>query len=553
MAFNPSKMKSIGGARKGEISIYTYDAGDDSLADVSAAGYFDVGGNSRLGLEDKDIIHCYVDGELRTGVYDSVTRSVEGIEVGIGEAAMAIEKIPTDANGYDIILLIGQSNMVGRYGPVDPVLDASDPRIFQYGVQDQTIRLATDPLDHWNENPDNIGLGLTIAKQYLATLASSTRKVMIIPAASGNSGFSSGQWDIGGNQREWAKTATNAVIANHPNSRLVAICWHQGESDAAQTTSYYSGKLSELIAEYRAEITGAENVPFILGKVPDWSTAYSATIRLAHERIPRMIDNTALVETDDLTDGGDSLHFDAASLRTMGTRYADKLAILLSKDIGVSERDAVGHWILNESNPNYLPSGSGNALSEVNVAPTLASNYLTFGSGNRNGLDTGFVDAHEQTMCVVYRVPAATAASDAYLLSGTITAGAGDGGSGLTIANNQLKSIVRTNSTVNHNSINDGDVWIFAALSEKYGLNQVLRGNFDFNLANARSKNLVSEKTLSGRTVAVGNAYYIDGSFYTAFDVAEFIVFDKALSMDEMKAVYERSVVRLGALGIEVV
>jgi len=50
--------------------------------------------------------------------------------------------------GIDWFPLLLQSNRIGRNGPIDPLLDATDDRIVQYGFDAQTITIAADPLDH---------------------------------------------------------------------------------------------------------------------------------------------------------------------------------------------------------------------------------------------------------------------------------------------------------------------------------------------------------------------------------------------------------------------
>ena len=47
-------------------------------------------------------------------------------------AATPTPDFNSDDPGYDLILLAGQSNMQGSGLPLDPVLDAADPRDWQY-------------------------------------------------------------------------------------------------------------------------------------------------------------------------------------------------------------------------------------------------------------------------------------------------------------------------------------------------------------------------------------------------------------------------------------
>ena len=72
--------------------------------------------------------------EFATGSGGSASSSVLTRTVSAASTAFA---------GYDVILLAGQSNMVGRYGPVDATLDATDDRIMQYGYDSQSVTVAS--------------------------------------------------------------------------------------------------------------------------------------------------------------------------------------------------------------------------------------------------------------------------------------------------------------------------------------------------------------------------------------------------------------------------
>jgi hypothetical protein len=269
--------------------------------------------------------------------------------------------------GYDIIILAGQSNMVGRNGPVDPVLDSTNDRIYQYGNSTGTITQASDPLDHWDETANTVGMGMSFAKQYLPYLASN-RNILLIPAADGGTGFSTGHWAVSGAAREWVKTAANAVInsaAEDEEHRVVAILWHQGETDRSYSQSQYTDALDTLIAEYRANITGASNVPFIVGEVPSWSTQYGAGVAASLLDITDRVKYTAFVSTSDLTDGGDSLHFDAASQRTLGARYYSQLATATSNAPNVPDAISSINTSANDSSVTLSWSTPSSNRSEI--------------------------------------------------------------------------------------------------------------------------------------------------------------------------------------------
>lgn len=445
--------------------------------------------------------------------------------------------------GYDIIVDIGQSEIIGRYGPIDPVLDVSDPQIYQYGPADTTIKVAAHPLPHSGVTADTIGPGLESAKAYAATI-SSKRKVLIFCGGIGGTGFSSGEWAAGGARREYVITEVNALLASNPNSRVVGFIWQQGQKDDGQTQSYYANELARLIHDYRTNIQTAKNAPFIVTEVGDWSSKYNVVIRNATRNMQLHVDNVQVVSAEGTVDGGDGLHMDAASSRLIGQRQGAALNALIKSPRIVKEADAAGHWLLNVDNAGYFDSSTGKELTETNLAPTVNNTYLTLGDADFNGLESDIVDSQEQTICVVYR---AIDAADSFIVGGTLE-NTGSGGGSAIFANGtgDLRYIIRQYPAFTATDFVVAGEWRFAALAESN------MQNFFLGHLNAPLKNrgLLGNKDVSTQGIAVGNSYYNVTAFKSAIDVAEFIVFDRALSADQIADVYERTVTRLGNIGL---
>lgn len=307
---------------------------------------------------------------------------------------LASEVLPPEDVGYDVILLVGQSNMVGRYGSIDPVLDATDSRVMQYGTTRQTLELAENPLDHRDEGADTVGLGLSLGKAYADNYLEAGRKVLLVPAAKGGTGFSDGYWVQGGQGYNNAIGRANEAIALGENSRIVLIAWHQGEKDNALTESEYANFLDTLISEFRGGITGASDVPFIVGEIPTASNSYGAGVDAALNNTTQRVSNTGFVTTEDLSLGNDSLHFTAESCRTMGSRYATEYGVLLASQPPIvsvgSSLTAINGETIHLSNvtaSNYdsllwsCTSGQSPTFSEN----TTLNPYVTF---NEEGVHT---------------------------------------------------------------------------------------------------------------------------------------------------------------------
>ena len=230
-----------------------------------------------------------------------------------------IQVAPVEQEVRDIILLIGQSNMIGRYGPIDPILDATNTNIKMYGVTLQEVVVAADPLDHFNEHNGDVGLGLTLAKSYKPA---SGNEILLIPSAKGGSGFQDGFWLVGGAGYNMAVTRSyEATLMGNGTNKVAMIAWHQGENESSWSELQYADAIDTLINSMRSIIPTADNAPFIVGEISPSSNAYGSGVAAALLDTPNRHTKAGYVATSDLALGGDNLHFTAASCRTMGERY----------------------------------------------------------------------------------------------------------------------------------------------------------------------------------------------------------------------------------------
>lgn len=293
--------------------------------------------------------------------------------------------------GYDIVLLIGQSNMVGHTPneSYDPLLDTTDPRIQQrppVGVFANTIILADDPLWHHDQQPQGtIGLGMSFARAYLQTIPV-TRKILLLPQAQGGTGFADNRWNPGNDLYNSAVNNTNAALALDPKNRLVAILWHQGENDTGVLTkAQYISRLDAMINGMRSSITGATNTRFILGEmVRDWvgTDAGRLAIQQATQETLTRLYYTAVTSSLGLVgSGGDNIHFSGASCRTLGQRYFNNLSVAAANvpsgsggggstptppaDLAIAPR-----W-------NYKFQGNFNDSSANNIVPVITNVTIT--------------------------------------------------------------------------------------------------------------------------------------------------------------------------------
>lgn len=238
---------------------------------------------------------------------------------------------------FDVILVMGQSNTHQGYG-FDSILDFPCPDIKQFGrfgENNYRIIQAAEPLDHWSKLEHHIGFVLPFAKKYANEYLKSGHEVLIIPCGMGSTGFGQHSWNPGDSLYNDAVARTNYVLS-HYNSRLIAILWHQGESDVGNPL--FQNCLDSMITILKKDIVGEnERIPFILGGlVPYWTDQDSSRIALnriisatvfrisrtgyADPRQPFVIDKP---DNDFIP-----VHYDANGQREMGIRYFNEFRIL---------------------------------------------------------------------------------------------------------------------------------------------------------------------------------------------------------------------------------
>lgn len=224
---------------------------------------------------------------------------------------------------FHLFLLVGQSNMAGR-GVVDVQDKTPDPRILMLNKAGEWVS-AADPL-HFDKPAAGTGLGKTFALRIADANPGIT--IGLIPCAVGGSPIDS--WKLGEfyaptKSHPWDDSSKRSKIALK-SGVLKGILWHQGESDSKEPlASAYEEKLHDLVKRFRKELEAPE-VPFIVGQMGQfvevpWDAAHKK-VDLAHQDIVKKMPFTSYVSADGLKHKGDKVHFDAASYREFGKRYA---------------------------------------------------------------------------------------------------------------------------------------------------------------------------------------------------------------------------------------
>ena len=222
---------------------------------------------------------------------------------------------------FHLYLLIGQSNMAGR-GAVEESDRQAHPRVLMLDKQN-AWQPAVDPL-HFDKPIAGVGLGSSFGR----TMADADPKITVglIPCAVGGTPLS--RWQKDG---DLYKQAVERAKAAMKHGTLRGILWHQGESDAdSETTARsYGERLAQMIKDLRTKLGGGQT-PFVAGELgpflrretKDGKPALWPIVNEQLAALPMRVEKTALVSAKDLKHKGDEVHFDAASLREFGKRYA---------------------------------------------------------------------------------------------------------------------------------------------------------------------------------------------------------------------------------------
>lgn len=226
---------------------------------------------------------------------------------------------------FHLYLLVGQSNMAGR-GAVDEEGKTEHPRV-KVLTKELEWKPATDPLHFDKPGAAGVGPGLVFGKKMAEAFPEAT--IGLVPCAAGGSPI-----------QAWAPGAFHGQTNSHPYDDtlvrmreaakagvLKGILWHQGESNRTTPAETYGPWLVELVARLRKDLA-APDVPFIAGEIVSFREDSHEPTRLFNAALHATlagVPGTAVVSGEGMRHRGDQLHFDTASARLLGLRYAEAL------------------------------------------------------------------------------------------------------------------------------------------------------------------------------------------------------------------------------------
>lgn len=317
-------------------------------------------------------------------------------------------------HAYDIIVLAGQSNAQGigrgevseEYVPDDDVISLSpnyditwkteggiEKRVILYDDALPAFAIADERIVNDRKTGD---LSLTFAKEYKERgFLKDGRKILIIRAAIGATGFNHGHWGVDKPLYKKMCEMTSYALSLNSENKVVALLWHQGEHDVGKETpsDVYAKLLKELFRDFKEKFR-VEDLPIISADFSnEWKVTKRGKAQLIVEKIKEVTigEGGAFLNTDDLLSNnqkntdGDIIHFCRESLHILGRRYFDAYAKIKAGCMNCQNNDY--DIIIEAGQSNAQGYGRGDVTEEY--IPDEDIHYLIQDFTVKEGISNG--------------------------------------------------------------------------------------------------------------------------------------------------------------------
>ena len=254
---------------------------------------------------------------------------------------------------YDIIILAGQSNAVGNgMGTVEKPYAPREDVLYMFGPLETNEYYVSPACEEVRDNETVGNFILRFAEHYLEdNRLEDGRKLLILCAAAGGTGFIDGQWRLTDCYYLRMMDMIRTALALNPENRLVGLIWHQGEYDSCYGASLelHYNHLMTLLKSVCDEFKVPE-IPFVAGDfVNDWrdkNIEKCIPVIQAMRKVCADYPYGAFVESDGLTSNfqenkrptpvvgeyfEDDIHFSRKALYELGDRYYKAFTSILNK------------------------------------------------------------------------------------------------------------------------------------------------------------------------------------------------------------------------------
>ncbi len=267
---------------------------------------------------------------------------------------------------YDIIILAGQSNAEGcglgpvenEFQPNELIHSLCDHATYEYKKYDDgrdylDINYPSEKYieitkENLNDKGEKLGsLATSFALKYIADgRLEKGRKLLLIKAGIGGSGFYRPEWGVGNLLYNRLVELTETALSLNKENRVVAFLWHQGEHDT------FEGAVLPYEVRYRYHYyrlryqtetfykTFNLNVPFITGKFcQEWfakenerkAPIVKAIEDVAYDLKGKVVETKDLLSNNQVVKNEDDIHFSRQSQYILGERYYDAFVKCLNK------------------------------------------------------------------------------------------------------------------------------------------------------------------------------------------------------------------------------
>lgn len=264
---------------------------------------------------------------------------------------------------FDIIVVAGQSNAEGN-GIATTLEKYHNDNVFQ--LTENSLTVYGYGLINYEKSDDftvdfadyrkssfrcTLDFSETFAESYIKNgFLKQNRKILIVKAAVGGTGFSLGQWGVGNPLHERMKDMIDSALALNPENKLVSFLWHQGEHDSfeqpeltpAAREEFYYNAFKQTANDIRNRYN-VPNLPIIAGEmVNDWADKFkeaTSAVENATKRVCGNIGHADVASSEGLSSNAqavnwsaDDIHFSAVALKELGKRYFDKYSEIINAE-----------------------------------------------------------------------------------------------------------------------------------------------------------------------------------------------------------------------------
>ena len=199
--------------------------------------------------------------------------------------------------------------------------------------------LITKAQEYIDVNDRPCDYSVSFSDLYCKKYLEKDRKVLVIRAAVGGSGFRKGQWGVGRLLYEKMLVMIDHALSLNADNRLIALLWHQGEHDAYEKNppQTFERQLTEMFADLRSRYN---DLPIITGDFcRDWADRHSDITMPIRERIKTVtekfggifVSSEGLASNDQMTANSDIIHFSRDAQYELGERYFAAYEKLIKK------------------------------------------------------------------------------------------------------------------------------------------------------------------------------------------------------------------------------